>query len=49
MKKMQAGGVAGKSPKTPDKKGAFISVQKRNLPKAKSGKCMGCGGKMKGK
>jgi hypothetical protein len=50
MKKMQAGGVAGKSPKSPDKKGAFITVQKRNLPKAKTGgKCLGCGGKMKGR
>jgi hypothetical protein len=35
-KKMQAGGVAGKSPKAPmvDPKGAYTKVQQRNLPPA---------------
>ncbi len=36
-KKMQAGGVGAKAPNAPDKKGAFITVQKRNLPVAKKG------------
>lgn len=40
MKKMQAGGVTSKTEKAPDKKGAYIDVQKRNLPKAKCGKKM---------
>jgi len=48
-KKMQAGGVSSLSSKVPDKSGAFISVQKRNLPKAKEGKCLNCGGKAKKK
>jgi len=30
-KKYQAGGVAHPEPKAPDKKGPFITVQKRNL------------------
>jgi len=45
----QAGGVSHKSPKAPDKSGAFISVQKRNLPEARDGKCLNCGGKVKKK
>lgn len=36
-KKMQAGGVEGKSPKAPNKKGAFIDVQNRTLGSMKKG------------
>ena len=39
-KKCQAGGVSSSSPKSPNKKGAYITVQKRNLK---------CGGKVKAK
>ena len=34
----QAGGTVKSTPKAPDKSGAYITVQKRNLPKAKEGK-----------
>lgn len=37
MKKAMTAGVKGPNPKAPDKKGAFIKVQKRTL-KAKCGK-----------
>jgi len=37
MKKAVAAGVAGPNPKAPDKKGAFVKVQKRTI-KAKCGK-----------
>jgi hypothetical protein len=33
----QAGGTVKSTPKAPDKTGDYITVQKRNLPKAKSG------------
>lgn len=50
-KKMQAGGVSHKSPKAPmvDAGGAWTKVQERNLPKAKGGACLKCGGKAKKK
>lgn len=47
IKKAQAGGVTKAVGKAPDKKGPFITVQKRNLPPAKNGKCLKCGGKAK--
>jgi hypothetical protein len=40
-KQCQTGGVVSSNPKAPDKKGAFIEVQKRNLGNMK------CGGKVK--
>ena len=39
-KKPMAAGVTKANPKAPDKKGAFIDVQKRTLATAKCGKKM---------
>ena len=36
-KKMQAGGVTKSTPKSPDKKGALITVQKRTIGDMKKG------------
>ena len=48
IKKAQAGGVMKPSnPKSPDKKGNFIAVQKKTLAKGKTKKCLKCGGKVK--
>lgn len=51
MKKTIESGIKSPKIKAPDKKGAYIDVQKRTLGNMKKGgkvkPCLGCGGKTK--